>query len=43
MLVLLCPASSSPDIVNSVGMGIIEDSMPLKKSPIKPYFMKKEL
>jgi hypothetical protein len=40
---LLLPANSNADIVNSVGIGIIEDSIPFKNNPIRPYFTKNEL
>ena len=38
--ILLWPASSNPDIVNSVGIGITEDSKLFMNRPINPNFTK---
>ena len=38
--ILLWPSSSNPDIVNSVGIGITEDSKLFMNRPINPSFTK---
>ena len=38
--ILLWPSSSNPDVVNSVGIGITDDSKPLMNRPINPSFTK---
>ena len=43
MAVEFMPPSSSADVVTSVGIGINEENIPLKKSPMRPYFIKKVL
>ena len=38
--VLLWPSSSNPDVVNSVGIGITDDSKLFMNRPINPSFTK---
>jgi hypothetical protein len=41
--ILLCPASNNPDVVNSVGIGITDDSRLFMNRPTNPSFTKKGL
>jgi len=38
--ILLWPSSRHPDVVNSVGFGITDDSKPFTNRPINPSFTK---